>query len=174
MSADLDTRPEALLRRLLARCFYCELDGLTPTMREGYNVGDIEGYDFEAALLPYLPDKVAAEVRQAHERRAERAASAAAAAAAMPRLGRVVRYTGSAFDQTDIAEGTAGKVCTARVCEVGECAALGPGIWATVLPLHRCIPGAMFPGQRRNVAAEDLLPFEDETKAPPQPPKGQE
>lgn len=171
MSADLDTRPEALLRRLL-RHFYCGHDGLEWSYRDGCDVGDAEGYDFEAALLPYLSDEKAAGLRDIWARREKRAAAAAAAAAALPRIGQVVRYRASAFDPTSIAEGVAGKVCTARVVEVGECAALGPGIWATVLPLHRCIPGALFPGQRRNVAAADLLPFEDETKTPTQPTKG--
>ena len=78
----------------------------------------------------------------------------------MPRPGDVVRFvmTGEAGE----AEGKAGQVCTGRVTDAG---ADRIGAWVTVLPLHRCLPGALYAGCRHLLSLSEILP-ESETPPP--------
>lgn len=157
----MDTRPEALLRRLLEH-FYCGSDGLEWSHREGSDVGDACGHDFEAALLPYLPTSTATGLQSVIARRQARAAAVQARARPTPpiapKVGDVVRFVMAGIDGTR--EGKAGQVCYGRVTDAGA----GDDAWVTVLPAHRCVPGAMLAGRRHVIYRSEMLP---ETETPP-------
>lgn len=57
---------EELLKRLLEHFYVSRHGGLAWSYIEGTTIREVEGNDFELALLPYLRDKKATELREIH------------------------------------------------------------------------------------------------------------